>query len=161
MIKKTIALLIGLTFAANILTSCADQGGALNKQEAGTLIGAAGGALLGSQFGKGSGKLVGVAVGTLIGASLGNSIGQSLDRADLAHLNRTTQYALETSPAHSVSEWRNPDSGNYGTVTPIRTYQRGDRYCREFQQTIYVGGRAEQGYGTACRQPDGSWKIEN
>ena len=31
--------------------------------------------------------------------------------------------------------------------------------CREFQQTITVGGRTETAYGTACRQPDGDWKI--
>jgi surface antigen len=24
-----------------------------------------------------------------------------------------------------------------------------------------VGGKMQQGYGTACRQPDGSWRIVN
>ena len=61
--------------------------------------------------------------------------------------------------------WVNPDTGNRGTVTPRRTYrvQRGatTRYCREFQQTITVGGKTERAYGRACRQPDGSWKIVN
>ena len=33
------------------------------------------------------------------------------------------------------------------------------RYCREFQQTVTIGGRTAEAYGTACRQPDGSWKI--
>jgi surface antigen len=32
-------------------------------------------------------------------------------------------------------------------------------YCREFQQTVSIGGREERAYGTACRQPDGSWKV--
>ena len=31
--------------------------------------------------------------------------------------------------------------------------------CREFTQTITVGGQAVQATGTACRQPDGSWRI--
>jgi hypothetical protein len=31
--------------------------------------------------------------------------------------------------------------------------------CREFQQTITVGGQTQEAYGTACRQSDGSWKI--
>ncbi len=31
--------------------------------------------------------------------------------------------------------------------------------CREFQQEIQIGGKTEQGYGTACLQADGSWKI--
>lgn len=38
------------------------------------------------------------------------------------------------------------------------TAQAGN-YCREYTRTIAVGGRFESGYGTACRQPDGSWQI--
>jgi triosephosphate isomerase len=33
------------------------------------------------------------------------------------------------------------------------------RYCREFQQTVTIGGRTEQAYGTACMQPDGAWEV--
>jgi surface antigen len=45
-------------------------------------------------------------------------------------------------------------------VTPVRTYQSASgQYCREYQQTITVGGQMHQAYGTACRQPDGNWKI--
>jgi len=32
-------------------------------------------------------------------------------------------------------------------------------YCREYTSTATVGGRPVETYGTACRQPDGSWKI--
>lgn len=31
--------------------------------------------------------------------------------------------------------------------------------CREYTKTINIGGRIQQGYGTACLQPDGSWEI--
>ena len=49
-----------------------------------------------------------------------------------------------------------------GTYTPVKTYQTDNgQYCREFQQTITVGGQTESAYGTACRQPDGSWQIVN
>ncbi|SVA64445.1 uncharacterized protein METZ01_LOCUS117299, partial [marine metagenome] len=33
--------------------------------------------------------------------------------------------------------------------------------CREFTTTVLIGGEEQQGYGTACRQSDGSWKIIN
>jgi surface antigen len=33
------------------------------------------------------------------------------------------------------------------------------RACREFQQKITVGGKSEDAFGTACQEPDGSWKI--
>lgn len=36
---------------------------------------------------------------------------------------------------------------------------REREYCREYTKTIRVNGRKESGYGTACRQPDGSWMI--
>ncbi len=32
-------------------------------------------------------------------------------------------------------------------------------YCREYQQMVTVAGRKQESYGTACMQPDGSWKI--
>ena len=70
------------------------------------------------------------------------------------------QQKAQYTPMNETVTWQNPDSGNYGTVTPVRegTTASG-AYCREFQQTITVGGKTEEGYGTACRQPDGSWKI--
>jgi hypothetical protein len=44
-----------------------------------------------------------------------------------------------------------------GTVSPIRGPSRPE--CREFEQTIMIGGQPQQAYGTACRQQDGTWKI--
>jgi hypothetical protein len=32
--------------------------------------------------------------------------------------------------------------------------------CREFNTPVTVGGQQQQAYGTACLQPDGSWRIE-
>jgi surface antigen len=75
-------------------------------------------------------------------------------------MSQTTQQSLETAPSGTTTSWRNPDSGNYGTITPQPAYQSsGGGYCREFQQTVTVGGRQESAYGTACRQPDGTWKV--
>lgn len=32
-------------------------------------------------------------------------------------------------------------------------------HCREYTRTVYIGGRAQDAYGTACLQSDGSWMI--
>lgn len=32
-------------------------------------------------------------------------------------------------------------------------------YCRSFTKSIRVGGNIEAGYGRACLQPDGSWRV--
>ena len=128
------------------------------KQTLGTLGGAGTGAFIGSQIGHGSGNLAATAIGGLLGAFVGSEIGKSLDRADHAALQRTTQSTLETAPTGQTSTWQNPDSGHSGSVTPVKTYQTDSgQYCREFQQTVTVGGQTQQAYGTACRPPDGSW----
>jgi hypothetical protein len=31
--------------------------------------------------------------------------------------------------------------------------------CREYQTTIQVNGQPQPSYGTACLQPDGTWRI--
>lgn len=31
--------------------------------------------------------------------------------------------------------------------------------CREYQSTIFVGDQQQQAYGTACLQPDGTWRV--
>ncbi len=142
------------------LSACAQDGSGPKKQDIGTIIGAIGGAAAGSQFGKGDGRVAAIAAGTLLGGLIGNELGASLDRADMAYYDRTSQSALEKGKTGQASTWTNPDSGNSGTITPTRTFKTAEgSYCREYTQTINVGGKTQEGYGTACRQPDGSWKI--
>jgi len=139
------------------LAGCASMG---PKEQAGTMVGGVGGALIGSQFGGGSGRLVGVAIGTLAGALIGQEIGRSLDANDQRMMQENAQYALEHERTDQASTWRNPDNGHSGSITPKRTYRTAEgRYCREYQQTVIIGGEEQQAYGRACRQPDGSWKI--
>ncbi|NQW10999.1 MAG: glycine zipper 2TM domain-containing protein [Alphaproteobacteria bacterium] len=143
------------------LASCAD-GGTGPKQTGGAILGGLGGAVAGAQFGQGKGQLAAVVAGTLLGALIGSEVGRSLDKADKLAMARTTQNTLEAQPIGTTSTWVNPDSGNRGTVTPTSTYQAPDgRYCREFTQTVTIGGNTEDAYGKACRQPDGSWEIVN
>ncbi len=147
-----------LGLAALTLAACSETVG--QKQGLGTLLGAVAGGVVGSQVGDGRGQVVATGVGTLLGAMIGSEIGKSLDRADQLAMQHETQNTLETAPAGTTNAWHNPDSGNGGTVTPTSTYQQSDgTYCREFQQTVTVGGETQEAYGTACRQPDGSWQI--
>lgn len=142
-----------------VLSACQGQG---PKQSGGTLIGAAAGGLLGSKFGSGKGKLLGTAIGVLAGAWMGGEIGKSLDAEDRAAMQRTSQRAMEKAKTGSRTKWSNPDSGNRGSITPTKTYQTASgQYCREYQQTVTVGGRTQEAYGTACRRPDGTWRIAN
>ena len=70
--------------------------------------------------------------------------------------------ALERAETGQTVAWINPETSTRYQVTPIRTYQDSrNRYCREYTTRGTIDGRVEQLYGTACRQPDGSWQIMN
>lgn len=151
---KTSKFIAPVLIMAAVVTGCETT-----NQTVGALGGGALGAWAGSTIGGGRGRVIATAGGAIAGALLGSYIGQQLDEKDRMQANRSFQKSLENSKTGQTSTWTNPDSGHSGTYRPVRTYERGGQHCREFQQTIRVGGKIEEGYGTACRQPDGSWKI--
>lgn len=143
------------------LSACQNMQGKGDKEILGGASGAVIGGLLGSQVGGGSGRLWATGAGVLLGALAGSEIGASLDKADRMYAGEAAQQA-QAAPIGETISWNNPDSGNYGSVTPVRDGQStSGRYCREYQQTIVVGGKEQSAYGTACQQPDGSWEIIN
>ena len=145
-------IIAGLT--ATLLVS----GCAMTKEEAGGLTGAVAGGLLGSTIGDGSGQHLAIMAGALLGAFIGSNVGRTLDQYDEAH----AQHVMENNRTGVRTEWYNPDKGSTVTMTPTQTYQTASgQYCREYQTTVTVGGKEEKAYGTACRQPDGSWKLQN
>ena len=53
-----------------------------------------------------------------------------------------------------------PPSVAYQTVQPVPGGPlASNQQCREYQSTAVVNGQAVPSYGTACLQPDGSWRI--
>jgi surface antigen len=163
MLRTAAIAVVAVSLAACAAPSERQPGeiGAANKTTAGTLLGAVGGGLLGSQVGSGKGTLIAVGAGTLLGAFIGKSVGESLDRADVNYANQA-QTKAHAAPLGQQISWNNPESGHSGTITPRREgNDTAGNYCREYQQTVQVGGKTEQAYGTACRQPDGTWKVVN
>lgn len=158
--RRPAAMAMAAVLSLGLLSGCVtDQG---NKQTMGTLLGAGLGGFAGSKIGSGKGQLAATAAGAVLGGLLGNNVGQSLDRADQAYARRAQNQAMDAPVGQTIS-WSNPDSGNHGSVTPTRTgrdVQTG-AYCREYQTEVIVGGEAQVGYGTACRMPDGDWKISS
>jgi surface antigen len=125
------------------------------NEQAGMIIGGALGGLLGNQVGGGSGRTAAIIVGTLAGAAIGGAVGRSMDETD----RLKTAHSLENVRTGVPSTWRNPDTGNQYTVVPTRTYETSEGPCREYTVDALIGGRVEKVYGTACRQPDGTWRT--
>ncbi len=141
------------------LSACGPDVG--DNQEMGTLLGAIVGGLAGAQVGDGDGQLMAVGVGTLLGALIGGEIGRTLDDVDRQLMAQTAEQALNEAPRGTSSTWQNPDNGHQGTITPLNTTQpEPGIYCREFQQTVTIGGEMQEAFGQACRQPDGTWEIQ-
>ncbi len=126
------------------------------QQQTGMVIGGVLGGVLGSQVGQGHGRTAATIIGTLMGVSIGGAVGQSMDESD----RLKTAHALETVRSGVPSQWRNPDTGNEYRVTPTRTYQSGQGPCREYTVEGQVGGKRETLVGNACRQADGSWRVQ-
>ncbi len=152
MIKYT-GLVIA-TFMAIILSACST---APSKQDQGVIIGAIAGGLLGNQVGGGRGRVLATIIGAAAGGAIGGSIGRSMDETDRINANA----ALENVRSGVPSSWVNPDTGYEYVVTPNNTYEIGSGPCREYTLDATIGGKTEQVYGTACRQPDGSWQMIN
>jgi len=149
--KKLVSLIL-VSLTAICLVGC----DSMNNQDVGTISGAAVGGLVGSRFGGGSGQLVATAAGALAGAYLGGKIGQSMDQADRARMNS----ALENNPTGKPAYWTNDKTGTTYDVVPVKnTTVNGNPYCREYRSTANIAGKQQQVYGTACRQPDGTWQA--
>jgi len=66
----------------------------------------------------------------------------------------SAQNSMEYAKTNQTTVWQNPDTGSTGDITPVLTYQNDQgEYCREYQQTVTIGGEQQQVYGTACRMP--------
>ena len=129
------------------------------KAVLGGVLGAAAGAGLAAALGASPAGIVAAGAG---GGLVGGYVGHRMDDKDKAKAAAAAQDAFEHNQSGHASSWQNPDTGNSGSVTPTRTYQLANgNYCREYKQNIEVGGEQHQAHGTACRQADGSWKIES
>lgn len=145
-------IVLPLMASAALLSGCQ-----LDNQTLGGIAGAGAGAGIAKAAGGGT---LAVVVGAAAGAWFGAELGRQLTDRDRSTMRETAQYALDDAPSGTTSRWENPDSGNSGTITPQDSFQNAQgQQCREFHQSVSAAGQTETGYGTACRQADGSWKV--
>lgn len=121
------------------------------------VIGGVLGGMLGNEIGGGGrGETAAIIAGTMAGAAIGGAIGRSMDTTDRLR----TGMALENVRTGVSTTWRNPDTRTDYAVTPTRTYETSSGPCRDFTVQSLMDGRQQQVTGTACRQPDGTWRMQ-
>jgi surface antigen len=85
---------------------------------------------------------------------VGSIVGRSMDDIDQYCVSRVLEYAPDRARIH----WYGDPGITYG-VTPLSTFERDGRYCREFHTAAQIDGRNERVYSIACRMPDGVWQV--
>lgn len=135
-----------------VLSGC----GTTHEQQ-GEIIGGVIGGVVGSQVGDGTGQVVAIIVGTMAGSMIGRHIGETMDQSDRMYTAQT----LNNNRTGETRQWINPDNGNSYAVTPTRTFEASSGPCRDFRlKTVAAGRSAQDVYGTACLQGDGSWLLQ-
>jgi surface antigen len=147
LLKSLVVLLCSVS-----LVSCSN----MSKQDVGVVTGGIAGGVLGSTVGGGSGRILAIAAGTLAGAFIGGAVGKSMDDTDKLKMNQAMNNNNVGQPAY----WRNQNTGTSYQVVPVKNVTvDGNQYCREYRTTADIAGKKQQMYGTACRQPDGTWQA--
>jgi surface antigen len=82
-------------------------------------------------------------------------IGQQMTEQDRGRV----RLALEDNGNYQSTTWQGAQGRVAYKVTPIRTFSSdGSTRCRDFDTQATIDGRHQKIRGTACRQPDGSWR---
>ena len=88
---------------------------------------------------------------------------EAIRAADRQMLAAAVSLALETHVSGKPATWKNPDSGSYGTVEPVRTFRAASgQWCREYIQTADLttdSFQSERRRAIACRDPNGQWQT--
>lgn len=133
-----------------------------------TGAGAALGGFLGSQIGQGSGQLAATGAGVALGGLAGYEIGRGLDAEPItsgsfsaASAPSMFSDAPPTYPPYAPNYVAPPAPPPAPPSVPPPTYvdPHAGTYCRPYSQEIRIDGEIKESYGTACLQPDGTWRI--
>lgn len=133
--------------------------------DTGMLVGAGLGGLVGSTIGRGAGNVAATVGGVVIGGAIGSQWGRASYGSYYARPAYANPYGYPYDMFPSVSYYNGPYGGQNYVAPPDPpppqpvTYIDNGNYCRQYSQTMRIGNRVQESYGTACLQPDGSWHI--
>jgi surface antigen len=75
-------------------------------------------------------------------------------------LKTEARRVLDEDPDGSRTDWTNPETGNGGSIKPLKTLTVDGQTCRQtaFRQVSATGLKG-QGVYHLCRQDDGTWRF--
>jgi surface antigen len=114
------------------------------------------GTVVGSPLSVGAGE---APIGPVEGGLMGAEVGRSLGDADRSMALKAEYEALEYGRVGTPTVWQSKSTDNHGEITVGSSYQVNRLDCREYTHNVWIGGRPRVVKGTACREPDGVWRI--
>ena len=148
MIPKATTIAAG----ALLLAACSGR----SDVSTGAIPGANPETVVGSPVASGGGE---TPIGPIEGGLMGAEVGRSLDDSDRTVALKAEYEALEYGRAGQPTVWRSRSGNNHGEIKVGSTYQVNRLDCREYTHNVWIGGRLRVVKGTACREPDGVWRI--
>lgn len=120
--------------------------------------GQSGGGLLGLATGASSdsGQVAARIISGMNGGLVGGTVGAGLNSREKRSALEAEYKALEYTASGQKVAWQG-DSGHSGEVVAAQPYRVGSQDCRQYTQTVVIGGASSSARGTACRNSDGSW----
>jgi surface antigen len=122
---------------------------------------AGGGGLLGGLSGSSAssgGRVANNIIAALNGGLVGGPVGAGLSEREKRNALEAEYRALEYTASGQPVPWQG-NAGRSGEVVAAQPYRVGSQDCRQYKQTVIVGGVTSTARGTACRNPDGSWSL--
>jgi surface antigen len=157
-----IAATLAVGIAALPLVGCetVQQQTGLNRDtQAGALGGAAFGGLIAALANANPAWIAAsVIMGGVAGGALGNYLGKDNTEKHVA----TNLNALNTLGAGQTASWSDNLSGSSGSTTVNRVFTAANgQTCKAYTETVKTPQRTVTEQATACRQADGSWKVQS
>ena len=147
-----IALVVTLAMLPALIVAC----GSNNRQ--GSLVGSFAGSIGGAQTGRGPSRVVTIPGGAVIGGIGSNEVGRQMSDRERGIAANAEYRALEYGRSGAPTAWDYPATSHRGSIVPGRPYQKGSQYCRTYTHTINRSASPETVKGTACREPNGTWR---
>ena len=68
-------------------------------------------------------------------------------------------YAMDENEDGEIAEWKNEETGNFGSTLPFNTTQEGDNTCRR----VVIENTARDQHAKSeykfCKAPEGKWVV--
>lgn len=74
-------------------------------------------------------------------------------------MRQTGREALDKAPDGATRGWNNPETGAFGTIQPLNSYEAGGSSCRRTEIFNSAKGTSGTSRFDFCKQADGSWKV--